>query len=277
MEDTEYMVYKASGEQVPFEADKLIRSLVRAGADEQLAEEIAEKIKAEMHDGMSTRKIYKQAFKYLKKKQHGLAARYSLKQAILELGPAGYPFEKFIARLLSYQGFEVDTNLVLNGKCVSHEVDVRAFSDNMLLFVECKYHTDQGRKSDIKTALYFHSRFEDLSSGVKGKYLKVEKDGWLITNTRFSNDAVKYGQCMNMSLISWEQPRDNALKEMVERSGLHPVTCLTTLTRDEKRQLIADDILLCRELNEDLLGKIIGTGKRLKSVMDEVLEICLQK
>jgi hypothetical protein len=271
-----YTVIKASGDEVSFEVDKLLNSLKRAGADDVLAEEIASKIVDEMHDHMTTKEIYKKAFRYLKKEQHGMAARYSLKRAIMELGPAGYPFEKFIGKLLEFKDFQAQTNLILDGKCVSHEVDVRAISDKELIYIECKYHKDQGRKSDIKTALYFQSRFIDLATGDGRKYANKEKSGWLVTNTRFSSDAMRYGNCMKLTLISWAYPKGHALKELVEKSGLHPITCLTTLTRDEKRQLIEEDILLCRELLNvtPLLRKYIENANRVEKIIREAEEIC---
>ncbi|MEJ2005659.1 MAG: ATP cone domain-containing protein, partial [Cyclobacteriaceae bacterium] len=223
MNESGFTVIKASGDEVPFEVSKLENSLKRAGADDLLADEIAERIQNEMVDGMTTKEIYKRAFRYLKKHQHGMAGRYSLKHAIMELGPAGYPFEKFIARLLEYEGYHTETNLILKGSCIAHEVDVRAVSTERVIFIECKYHKDQGRKSDVKTALYFHSRFRDLAEGA-GKNFPEDKEGWLVTNTRFSLDAMTYGQCMGISLISWNYPKKQALKDIVEKSGLHPIT-----------------------------------------------------
>jgi hypothetical protein len=271
----EITVIKASGEKVPFEPGKLRNSLKRAGADDLTADEITDRILGEMYDKMPTKEIYKKAFRYLKKYQQGIAARYSLKKAIIELGPAGYPFEKFIAKLLRHRDFSVETNLVMNGYCISHEIDVYARSEKEVLYIECKYHTDQGRKSDVKTSLYFHSRFEDLARGrteMEGK----KTVGCLVTNTRFTGEALKYGDCSDLLMISWNHPKDRSLKHLVEESGLHPVTCLTTITRAEKRSLINEDVLLCQELfsNLKVLERIVDSKKRIENIINEAEELC---
>ncbi len=94
----------------------------------------------------------------------------------------------------------------------------------------------------------------------------------------FSADAISYSKCTGLTLISWGYPRGHALKELIENSGLHPITCLTTLTRAEKRQIVEEDILLCHELlNEPgLLKKYIENGKRVKKIIHEAEEICQQ-
>ena len=50
---------------------------------------------------------------------------------------------------------------------MDHEVDVVAKKDNMVFFLECKYHNHRGTYSDIKTALYVHARFVDIEKAIK--------------------------------------------------------------------------------------------------------------
>lgn len=56
------------------------------------------------------------------------------------------------------------------------------------------------------------------------------QQGCVVTNTRFSADAAQYGRRMNMNLVGWDNPKHNRLKDWIDGSGLHPVTCLTSLT-----------------------------------------------
>ncbi len=274
MTQQEYMVIKASGDRVRFEPEKLRNSLKRAGADDLLARKVVDNVMNDMHDGMTTKEIYKRAFRILKKSQGSAAARYSLKSAILELGPAGYPFEGFMAKIMDHHGFGVRTNLIHKGKCVTHEIDVNAQNSDKMIFMECKYHTDQGRKSDVKTSLYFHSRFNDILGRLTDD--KRKKEGWLVTNTRFSEDAEKYGACVGLKLVSWALPRKHSLKDLIETSGLHPVTCLTTITRAEKRALIGLGVLLCSELiNEpSSLNSLIESKRRKERILLEAEELC---
>src|SRR5688572_33362005 len=119
-------ISKSTGEVVPFSPEKLIRSLVRAGAPEATAQNILDQVLPQIYEGMTTRKIYQLAFKILRSKSRPLAARYRLKSAIMELGPSGYPFEKFIGEVLKQQEFSVEVGVIVKGRCVNHEVDVIA-------------------------------------------------------------------------------------------------------------------------------------------------------
>jgi hypothetical protein len=72
------------------------------------------------------------------------------------LGPAG--FSSKIYRTES-EGYQTVTNLILSGKCVSHEIDVLIKKDNELAMVECKFHSARENKSNVKVPLYV---FRDL-------------------------------------------------------------------------------------------------------------------
>ena len=133
-------ITKTSGETVPFSPEQLHTSLRRAGAAEAVADHILEQVLQQIYEGMSTRKIYQLAFKILRKKSKPIAARYRLKSAIMELGPSGFPFEKFIGEVLRYQGFNVEVGVVVSGRCVNHEVDIIAGRGDDIYLVECKYH-----------------------------------------------------------------------------------------------------------------------------------------
>ena len=89
-------IIKASGEKAPFQMEKVRRSLERAGANEIIIDEIVKNIEDIVFDGMTTKKIYQMAFMMLKRKSRVSASKYKLKKALMELGPSGYPFEKFV-------------------------------------------------------------------------------------------------------------------------------------------------------------------------------------
>jgi hypothetical protein len=92
----EVYITKANGVKEIFKPDKLSQSLLNSGASEDIARGIVEHISRELQDGMSTSVIYDHAFYLLGKKAKPLAARYSLRRALGELGPSGFPFEKFM-------------------------------------------------------------------------------------------------------------------------------------------------------------------------------------
>jgi hypothetical protein len=275
----DFQVTKASGEKEPFDAEKLRRSLRRAGADENIIDQILQDLMSQWTEGISTKSIFKRAFKMLKRQHRPSAARYTLKQAMFDFGPSGFPFEDFFAEVLKSQGFEVRTRQLLPGACVQHEVDVVAESADTLIWVECKYHPMAGSVSNIKIPLYIHSRFRDLERYVDeqtGMDKSPRIEGWIVTNTRFSDDAMTYGQCAGMRLIGWNYPLHGSLREMVDRANLHPVTCLTHLSKQEKRRLLEHGIVLSKSLRApgnwaDLLH--LSTERRNK-VISEARDLC---
>jgi hypothetical protein len=271
-------ITKASGHKAPFNEGKLKQSLLRSGANSELADEIVSEVMEMLVEGISTRKIYKTALRLLRNTSRPMAARYNLKRAIMELGPSGFPFEQFVGVLLNQQGYRTQVGVIVKGHCVNHEVDVIAEKDNHHFMIECKFHNRQGYICDVKIPLYIQSRFLDVENTWKKIDGHAEKfhQGWVVTNTRFSEDAAQYGRCMNMNLVGWDYPRNNGLKDWIDSSGLHPVTCLTTLTHREKQELLDKKIVLCKTLhhNYSLLQSIGVNPPRLQKVMDECAALC---
>jgi Holliday junction resolvase-like predicted endonuclease len=240
-------VQKASGERETFSEKKLLASLGRSGASEELAQRVIRLVKQQARPGITSAKIYRLAFGLLHKEARHLAARYSLKQAIMALGPSGYPFERIIAALFAKQNYYTEVGVNLQGACVGHEVDVIATRPGHRLFVECKYRNNHGNKCDVKVALYVHARAMDLG---KNADLEPFQEFWLATNAKFTRDAIQYGQCAGLKLLSWDYPERNGLRERIHLSQIHPLTCLTTLKVREKRDLLKRNIVLCTELAE---------------------------
>lgn len=279
--NSEIKVTKRSGETAEFDRLKLRNSLERSGAGEDVIPEIIKKLNAFLYDGIPTREIYKKAFQLLRRTSRPTAARYKLKRAIMELGPTGYPFEKFVGAILAHQGYRTEVGVVVKGHCVSHEVDVVAEKDNEHFMVECKFHSDEGRNCDVKIPLYIQSRFIDVEKQWQkhpGHDTKFHQ-GWIYTNTRFTTDAIQFGSCAGLMLVGWNYPKIGSLKDKIDSSGLHPITCLTTLTRSEKQKLLEMDKVLCMDLcNQPGLLKAIGIGKlRQTSILNEANELCRGK
>jgi ubiquinone biosynthesis protein COQ9 len=270
-------IIKHSGDIVNFDPEKLRKSLMKSRADDLVVEDILHKISSEIYEGISTKKIYKRAFVLLKKEANSHAARYNLRSALQLLGPAGFFFEKYIARLFDAEGYQTVTNLILPGKCVSHEIDVLIKKDNELEMIECKFHSARENKSDVKVPLYVFSRFNDLKERKQIVFSKNEiiSKCWVVTNNRFTSDAIAFAKCSGMNLLSWDYPKGNNLKTKNDIDCLYPVTCLTTLSLVEKDKLLILDVILARELinNSDKLEKIGLSANRIKNVLKEVREL----
>ena len=271
-------IVKHSGDVVEFDVDKLINSLKRAQANDTVIKQIVAQIESAIYDGITAKKIYQMAFKMLKGKSRVSASKYKLKKALMELGPSGFPFEKLVGKLLAHEGFETKVGVIVQGNCVQHEVDVIAQKNNYHYMIECKYHSDQGRFCNVKIPLYIHSRFLDVEKqwekqqGHKTKF----HQGGVYTNTRFTTDAIQYGTCVGLMLTSWDYPEGNGLKERIDKSGLHPLTSLTTLTKAEKSKLLDKGIVLCKELHETptLLNEIGIDKTRHKKILEDSEALC---
>jgi len=271
-------IIKMSGEKDVFDETRLRHSLEKAGADPTVIDKVTKEITSTIHEGSTTKEIYRKAFSLLRKSRRSTAARYKLKKALFELGPTGFPFEKFVGALLKHRGFEVRVGVVVKGNCVNHEIDVVAEKDEKHYIVECKFHGDRSNFCDVKIPLYIHSRFMDVekgSNGTSGNGINFHQ-GWLVTNTRFTSDAVKYGNCVGLHLISWDYPAKGSLKDMIDQAGLHPITSLTSITQNEKQYLIDKGIILCKDLceNKKVLSDISKSKTRIENILEEASELC---
>lgn len=272
------LVLKSTGEQEVFEPAKLILSLQKAGASDSEANRIADHIQKELVNGIPTSEIYKHAFDILRQDSKPVAARYSMKRAIAELGPSGFPFEKLIAEIFKAKGYEAVTGQVIAGNCVEHEVDVVAWKGDKLSIVEAKFHNEPGLKSDLKVALYIKARFDDLKDSIHeygGKKRKISSFQ-LFTNTKFTDHAIRYAECQGLSLVGWNYPVKGNLEDLINAAKLHPLTSLLSLSQTEKKSLLDAGMILCKHVadrKEELAGLGIEKGK-IDTVIEEVVNVC---
>lgn len=262
-----------------FSVGKLKLSLKKSGADDALVQEVLHELEPVLYEGIPTKKIYKHAYAILKKLSKPTAARYSLKKGIMQLGPSGFPFEKFVAEILEMQGYSTQIGVFVDGHCVRHEIDVIASKDGKHYMIECKYHNLSSNKSNVKIPMYIHSRFKDVEKvwPSEQEYEIRFHQGWVVTNTRFTEDAIRFASCMNLHLMGWDYPAKAGIKDMVNSFALYPLTCLTTLSHAQKQRLLDLKIVLCKELlhNESVLIHKAGVKEgHVDSVMNEVESLC---
>lgn len=247
-------ITKDTGEQEVFDADKLRHSLQKSRATVFVADAIVNTIEKEVQSGMTTEQIYRRAFQLLNEKHSPAAMKYSIRRSVLNLGPTGFPFESYVAELFAAQGYQTRTGQMMQGKCIEHEVDVVAWNDQNLLLAEVKFHNELTMKSDAKVALYVKARFDDLynsSFRLDGKDRKFTR-GILITNTKFTETAKTYVACVNtFDIISWDYPKKGNLYDLIEETGLHPMTCLPILSKNDKQELLNRGITHCKALKEN--------------------------
>ena len=268
------LITKADGQEQLFDPFKLEHSLERAGASSLVRARITGRVVEGLKPGTTTAEIYRHAFELLRHEGvHPLAARYSIKRAVFDLGPSGFPFEQFISEVLRGHGWSTRTDQMVTGRCAEHEVDVVAEKDGRRIGIEAKFHNEPGGKTDIKDALYVYARYEDLSRSAHSR-TRID-EGWLVTNTSFTINAIHYAECANLRLLSWDYPREKNLFAMIEEANVHPLTCLTTLSESEKHRMLEQRVVLCKSiLAPHTLEQYGIKPDRIPQVIEEARALC---
>lgn len=273
MDGSNIMITKRNGEIVPFDSDKLRTSLKRSGASDQHVASVISELSEQLHNGISTKFIYKKAFELLHASTSVHASRYRVKQDLKRLSTTGYPFEHFIGKLLEKQGFETTVGVVVPGKCVTHEVDVFALKEGQHYMVECKFHPSKEGKCDVKNSLYVHARFQDLEAywHKQPGHEKRVHQGWLMTNSRFTTDAIDYGTCAGLRLLSWDFPHGNALRDQITQYRHYPITCIGALKKAEIKLLADNAIVIADDVvnNPSCLDVLELTDERKEKILKE--------
>lgn len=243
------LVQKYSGEKEPYKREKLINSLIKGGIEKQLANKIVNKVEKELYDGIKTSEIHDKISQELKKYSLGLYHKYNLKKSIFALGPTGFPFERFTARILNEYGYKTQIDVVLQGACVAHEIDVVAIKDEKFRLVECKFHNSHCTKTDVKVPLYIKARFDDIIANPENKEFEKGKIGsaWIFTNTKFTLDAITYAECQKIRITAWNYPKDLSIQKIIEKRNLYPITIFEDIEPEILRQALENDIITIKD------------------------------
>ncbi|MFD1631761.1 restriction endonuclease [Pseudopedobacter beijingensis] len=270
-------VTKFSGERVEFKPESLINSLSKSGASPQQVNTVFNEMQKHIYNGITTRQLYQIAFKLLKQQRNVFAARYSLKKALRDLGPAGYYFERWVAKLFHHYGYKTLTGQVLQGKAVTHEVDVVAQKDDKLIFAECKFRNTVDAKISVTNPMYFLSRVKDLSNKPFSFFGSEQhlSEGWLISNAYLTKDAISFAECYDIKLMAWDYPPEKSIKYRVDLGALYPVTCLTTLTIAEKETLLKNNCILVKDIldRKKYLQLLKVSQKKTDRILKEAEEL----
>ncbi len=271
------IITKADGKTEEFKAQKLISSLKKAGAQPNEISYILTEIERSLEEGMKTQMIYQKAFQLLRSLVEPVAARYSLRRAVFSLGPTGFPFEDFIGKIFEAEGYTTKRRLIIKGKCATHEVDLAAYSPNDTFIAEAKFHARPGIKSDLQVAMYSYARYLDLASS---RVCKGDQCGIVslrvVTNTKFTQAAIKYAECSGIKLLSWDYPRKDSLHDKIERYKTYPITVLTHLSTNQKQFLLQSGVILCSDIakNPSILNRINLPRNKFDAVLREAQALC---
>ena len=244
-------VTKADGSRQLFDRGKVVRTCLRMGASREIAEEVAGRVERSVYDGMSTSKVlqltvrllrgYRPAIRHFLDLRRGLSLMYSKPE-----------FEVFVQVLLANSGFEVSPNMILSGRCVEHEVDAIAKRDGVTFFVEAKHHVNYHTLTGLDESRIARAILEDVGEGFELGSCSVKVDrAMIVTNTRYSEHARRYGKCRNIVQIGWNSPVGLSLQSMIEENNLYPISCIRGLKRETRTKLVNKRIVLMKQLLEE--------------------------
>ena len=243
-------VTKADGTRQLFEREKVIRTCLRMGANRKTAEEIVDKVEKRLYDGIPTRKVLQLTLRLLRGYKPALRHFLDLRRG-LSLMNSKPEFEVFVQVLLANSGFKVSPNMILAGKCVEHEVDAIAKKDGVTFFVEAKHHINYHTLTGLDESRIARAILEDVTEGFELGSCSVKIDkAMIVTNTRYSEHARRYGKCRDIVQIGWNSPVGLSLQSMIEENNLYPTSCIRGLKRETRTKLVNKRILLKKQLLE---------------------------
>lgn len=266
-------IIKANGKRQKFSEEKLRSSLERVGVRSSVADYITNKVKQKVVPRIKSKEILKLVLDFLRHEDIAMAAKYNLKSAMMNLGPSGYPFEEYFARVLKENGYEVRVGETVKGFCAKQEIDIIAVKDERYFMIECKYHNSPGARSNLKVALYTYARFLDVKEAWEKRFCQAI----LVTNTKCTLEAIKFVKCRRIKVIAWSYPSGQNLQSLIEGRNLYPVTVLFSLNNITRRKLLKKGIVFARDLidiNIEKLSREMGISlNEMKELQDEARKI----
>lgn len=272
-----FSVTKADGSRQPFLKEKIIRTCLRMSSSQEQAESIADRIERKIYEGIPSKKILQMIFSYMKAYKPEIRYLIDLREAISLLRPKP-DFEQFVFLLLKEYGYEVSPPQIVKGICVDHEIDAIAKKDGDVLMVEVEHHINHHTFTGVSSLLEAQATFEDVGEAfdVGLSHINFNKI-LMVCNTKFSEHAIKYGNCKKINLIGWKYTQERGLERLIEEKKLYPITFLKGLDEKTEEKLADAGIVLLRQLVEqDLLNLPEKTGiqrKKLESLIQIAREI----
>lgn len=277
-------IVKSSGASEIFNPEKLRGSLKRAGVPDRLIDRVTHAVTERVKNGFSTKRIAALVHEQLKRESTASLYRYTLQDALLKLGPAGFKFEKYVGAIMETYGYHVEYPPELHGACVDHEVDIVARKGGRTIMIEAKFRNDFQYFVRLKDAMATWARFQDLNEGAAAGRCPHFDEVWIVTNGRISTRSEKFGACKGVRLLGWNYPRGSSFASYVDHTALYPVTVLHELSPRELERLSDRNLMLCRQLagmtpkrlarsvkiSAGRAAKLVETCKAVAAPQDEV-------
>ncbi|MFB0543944.1 MAG: ATP cone domain-containing protein [Candidatus Bathyarchaeia archaeon] len=270
-------VIKWDGRKEPFQRKKVQRTLLRVGAPPEVAEKIARQIEEEAYEGITTKEILDMIFQRLEKYEPAVTFRKDLRTALGEMRPQP-DFEEYVRIVLRAHGYKVTSERVIQGFCVSHEIDGIAEKDGETIYLEVKHHSEPHIYTPFDVTLATKAKWDDIKEGFKKGLNNQSFDRVLmVCNSRLTEHARKYSACVGIDHLGWNCPEGHGFDRFIEEKKLYPVTLLKSLTEEERDKLSDNGILTLRQLVRDRFKIVNISESRISKLVEEaekILERC---
>jgi HJR/Mrr/RecB family endonuclease len=265
-------VTKADGSTQLFDKAKVVKTCLRIGANRRIAVQIADEVESLIYEGIPTYKVLQITLKLLREHKPTIRHFLDLKKGLSVMNSKP-EFEKFVQLLLAHHGFETGPSQIIIGKCIGHEVDAVAKKDGVTYFVEAKHHSNYHTPTGLDESRIARAVLEDVAeSFLLGKStLKIDR-AMIVTNTRYSEHAKRYGKCRNILQIGWSSQKELSLQNMIEEKKVYPISCIKGLSNQTRMKLVNSGIVLIKQLVEQEPSKLAEETDLSKKYLKQTIE-----
>jgi hypothetical protein len=262
-------VTKWDGRLEPFDRRKIYKTLLRLGASTNVAEEISKEVESKIYDGIKTKEVLDVAFGLLGERKPSAVHMKDLKTALGAMIPMP-DFEEYVRILLRAKGYKVAPNKVIQGFCVTHEIDGILEKDGETIYLEVKNHSNPHISTPFNVTLAAKAKWDDIQRGYDKELNEHSFDRVLIVcNTRLTKHAEDYARCTGLDHVGWNAPKGAGIDSIISETRIYPVTILRTLTDNDHHKLSEAGIITLNQLTTNDLSGVKITKSRKEALHRE--------
>jgi hypothetical protein len=266
-------VVKSDGRRQDFDPEKVRATLRHYGVTGDQAEEIIQEVRGSLYDGVRTKKILQMIKQHLERRMIPTWVKDDLRTALGRMISAP-DFEEYIRILLRAEGYQVEPNKTIRGHCVTHEIDGVASRDGKLLYLETKHHSSTHTLTDFSVSLAAKAKIDDITRGYhEGLNPYLFDKVLIVCNTRLTEHARRYADCMGIDHLGWKTPDNKGLEAIISEKRIYPVTIIKSLKVGERNRLSEAGVVTLNQLRDANVSKL-GVGRLME--LKKEAEIILQ-
>ena len=95
----------------------------------------------------------------------------------------------------------------------------------------------------------------------------------IVCNTKLSEHARRYADCRGIKHIGWSSPKNHDLQTMIGKKKLYPITFLKGLDTETRSKLVANGIVMLKQLFEERPEKLGRRAGFSRVRLDRMLKI----